>query len=174
MLSLAVAPFEQCSKVTAASRDLGCDKWSIYQSRLPFQTGALARASAVTSALFFFKHYELMFNIARFHIREVRMWFFDFFCYKNTLGNIRSHAETPCSKFCPDLSVRLKDIAEKADPRKAETDSGVKRKLFLYESWFRNLSHLLCVASGHQKSGNIILYFWSKPALPICPFVPGV
>ena len=38
------------------------------------------------------------------------------FCYKSILRKIGSHAKTPMSKFRSDLSVRLRDIAEKQVP----------------------------------------------------------
>ena len=40
------------------------------------------------------------------------------FCYTSTLQKIKSHAETPVPKFRSDLSVRVKDIAEKQVPSK--------------------------------------------------------
>ena len=115
MLSMDPAPLRQSSsraKVTDASRDLGCDPWSIHQPRPPYQTGALSSAGgAIYEGVAYFAMSQFLTLGAKGKTLK-----FGFFCNKSILWKIGHMLKPPVPKFSPSLSACLKYIAEKQVP----------------------------------------------------------
>ena len=117
MLSMEIALFRQSNSrayVTDASRDLGCDPWSIHQPCPPYQTGALASAGgAIYEGVPYCDMSKFLTLGAKCKTLEFR--FFVIRLYYEKLGRM---LKPIVPKFRPDLSVRLRDITEKQVPAK--------------------------------------------------------
>ena len=102
--------------------------WSIYQPRPRSQTGALASAggfrtkaySVTYCAMPYFLHYEPM----------TKPWNFDFLLRREYYEKLRHMLKPLVLKFCPDLSIRLKDIAEKQFPARQKPIVGSIHSIF--------------------------------------------
>ena len=116
MLSMEQVLFRQSSsraKVTDPSRDLGCDPWSIHQPRPPNQTGALASAGGnIYERVTYCATSQFLTLGVNGH--AMKFWFFAIRVYYEKWGHL---LKPFVPKFRPDLSARLKDIAEKQVPQ---------------------------------------------------------
>ena len=124
MLSMEPTLFIQsssCAKVTDASRDLGCNPWSIHQPLPSYQTGALASAGAV---IYEGVAYCAMsqFLTLRANGRTLTFWFCVIRVYHGKLGHI---LKPLVPKFRPDFFARLRHTAEKQIPTKLKPIVGV-------------------------------------------------
>ena len=120
MLSMESALFRQSSsraRVTNANRELGCDPWSIHQPRPTCQIGALAYVWGVHIRVGGLLRHVAIFNI-RNQQQDHEILNFCVRVYYEKLGHM---LKALVLKFRPDLSARLKDVAEKQVPAKLKT-----------------------------------------------------
>ena len=120
MLSMEPARFRQSnsrSKVTDASRDLGCDPWFIRHSRPPYQTGALASGGGVLRRGDLLRH-VVIFNIrSQWQVLEILIF------YQSILWKNRSRAKTPFCQVSSRSMCPFKGYRRNIDPLEAEIDS---------------------------------------------------
>ena len=102
------------ANVTDASRDLGCDPWSIHQPRPPYLAGTLASAGGSIYVGVAYCAMSQFVTLAA-NSMTLKFWFFVITVYYEKIGH-RLKPLVP--KFCLDLSVLSKDIVEKQVPAK--------------------------------------------------------
>ena len=163
------ALFRQSSfraKITDASRDLGCDPWSIHQPRPPYQTGALAPAGGGGQIRMVFFCTMPQFVTLGANGKAIKFWLFVIRVYYDKL----CHMLKPLvPKFRNDLCSRLKDVAEKQVPAKLRPIVGINVGPIMIQNnvWQLNvggktqtLNRAHCVISdlsgpGHSWKGSV-------------------
>ena len=126
MLGMEPALFRQSSsraKVTDASRDLDCDLRSIHQPRPPNQTGALAFARGAIYEGVDYCPMSQSLTLSD-NGKALKMWLFVVRVYCEKIDHM---LKPLVPKLSPDLSARLKDIAEKQVPAKLKPIVGCQR-----------------------------------------------
>ena len=142
------------AKATDANRNLGCDPWSIQQSRPPYHTGALASARV---SIYEGVAYCVMSQILTLWAngKTRKFWFPVIRVNNEKLGHM---LKPLVPKFRLDLCARLKDIAEKQIPAKLKPIAGQVKWPYILKALWCHISYSLwsinVKLSGYHK--NII------------------